>query len=43
MHTKFCLEHLKGKDHLEDVSRVGNIRLDLRAVGWRCVDWMHQV
>jgi len=35
MHKIFWLENLKGRDHLED-----NIRMDLRELGWKDVDWI---
>jgi hypothetical protein len=43
MHTKFWLENLKGRDHLEDLVVDGedNIRLDHRDIGWEGVDWIH--
>jgi hypothetical protein len=41
MHTIYCLGNLKGRDHLED--RKDNIRLDLREIGWRSMDWIHLV
>jgi len=39
MHTKFCLENLKGRDHFEDLGVNGKILLEwiLRS------DWMHPV
>jgi hypothetical protein len=35
MHTTFCLESLKGRDHLEDqgMNDGENIKLDLREIG----------
>jgi hypothetical protein len=30
MHTIFSLEDLKGKDHLQDLRVVGNIKIDLQ-------------
>jgi hypothetical protein len=33
---------MKGRDHSEDLSINGkNIRMDLREIGWECLDWMH--
>jgi hypothetical protein len=36
MHTEFCSENLKGRDHSED-----NIRIDLSEIWWKGVDWIH--
>jgi len=43
MHTIFLLENLKGRDHSEDLGIEGmiNIIMDLRAVEWEGVDWIH--
>jgi len=35
MLTVFCLENLKGRDHLEDQG------IDGRTVLWEDVDWIH--
>jgi hypothetical protein len=34
----FWLENLKGRYHLDDLGIDGNIRMDLREVGWEGVD-----
>jgi hypothetical protein len=34
IHTVFLLESLKGRDSLEDLGVDGNIRMDLREIGW---------
>jgi hypothetical protein len=43
MFTKFWTKNLKGRHYLEDLGADGgvNIRMDLRKVGWKGVDWMH--
>jgi hypothetical protein len=43
MHTIFCLENLKGRDHSErHRSRwEDNNRMDLREIGWEAVNWIH--
>jgi hypothetical protein len=42
MHTVFWLENLKGRDHSEDLGIDGdNIRMDVREIGWKGVDWLH--
>jgi hypothetical protein len=44
MHTIFWLENLKGRDHKEDLGIDGNIiciRMDLREMWWKGVDWLH--
>jgi hypothetical protein len=36
--------YLKGKDHLRDLVRLGwedNIKVDLKEVGWECVECIH--
>jgi hypothetical protein len=38
MHTKFLLENLKERDHMEDTDIDG---MDLWEIGWEGVDWMH--
>jgi hypothetical protein len=36
------LENLKGRDHLEGLSRwEDNTGMDIREIGWEGVDWMH--
>jgi hypothetical protein len=39
----FSLEELKGKDYSEDVGVVGedNIKMDLREIGRKFVEWTH--
>jgi hypothetical protein len=42
MHTIFCLENLKGRGHSEGLGRrEDNIRMDLREIGWKVVEWIH--
>jgi hypothetical protein len=46
MHTVFCLENLKGRDHLEDLHIDGRIIIDWIGLdpwetGWEGVEWMH--
>jgi hypothetical protein len=36
MYITFWSENLKGRDNLED-----KIRMDLREIGWKVVDWKH--
>jgi hypothetical protein len=36
--TKFWLESLKGRNHLEDL---GIDRMDLMKIGWKGVNWIH--
>jgi hypothetical protein len=38
MHRVFCLEKLKGRRRRRWKD---NIRMDLREVGWKGVDWIH--
>jgi hypothetical protein len=42
-HTKMWSENLKGRDHSEDLGVDGkiNIRVGLRDIGWKGVDWMY--
>jgi hypothetical protein len=42
MHTKFWLEDLKGRDHLEDLSIDRRIILEwiLTEIEWEGVDWI---
>jgi hypothetical protein len=38
------LENLKGRNNSEDLDMMGNsIRMDLREMGWKVVDWLHVV
>jgi hypothetical protein len=39
MHTLFCSENLKERDHSEDLDMY-NIRLDHREIMWESVDWI---
>jgi hypothetical protein len=42
MQTKFWLEDFKGRDHLEELDVYDlNIRIDLRKIEWKCVDWIN--
>jgi hypothetical protein len=43
MHTKFWSENPKGRDKLENLSIDGkeNIKINLKGIGWKCVDWIH--
>jgi hypothetical protein len=43
MHTKLLSENLTGRGHSEDLGVDGenNIRMDLREIGWKDVDWIH--
>jgi hypothetical protein len=42
MRTKCWSENLKGRDHSEDRLRwEDKIRMDLKEIGWKRVDWMH--
>jgi hypothetical protein len=42
MHTEFWSRNLKEKDHLEDMQKwEENIRMDLREIGWKGVEWIH--
>jgi hypothetical protein len=42
MHTKFCLEILKGRDHSEDLRVDRKIILEwILGNGWKGVDWIH--
>jgi hypothetical protein len=40
IHTKFWLENLKERGHLEDLGIDGGYT-DHKAAGWYGVDWMH--
>jgi hypothetical protein len=36
------LESLQEKFHLEDSrKRAYNVKMDLKEIGWECVDWIH--
>jgi hypothetical protein len=35
------VRNLKRRDHSEDLGVDGNMRMDLREIGWDDVDWMH--
>jgi hypothetical protein len=43
MHTEFCLESLKRRNHLDDtgIDRRIILKMDLRDIGWEGVDWIH--
>jgi hypothetical protein len=41
MFTKFLLGKLKGRDHLEDLSVDGRVKLGLRELGWDGLDCFH--
>jgi hypothetical protein len=42
MHVIFRLENRKERDFSEDGRRwEDNIRMDLREIGWKRVDWIH--
>jgi hypothetical protein len=43
MRTIFQLENLKGTDYYEEPEcrRENNIKMDLREMGWKVVDWIH--
>jgi hypothetical protein len=45
MNTKFWLENLKVRDHLEDQDVDGKIiiKMYLLELGWECFDWIHLV
>jgi hypothetical protein len=38
MCTKFRLENLKGRDHLEDQAIDWRLRMDMTGIGWELVD-----
>jgi hypothetical protein len=42
MHTGFWWGKLRERDHLEDTGTrwEDNINMDLREVGWGCIDWI---
>jgi hypothetical protein len=43
MHTIFWWENLKRRDQPEDLSVDGknNIRMDIREIRWKGMDWIH--
>jgi len=41
MHTKFWLENLKGRDHLEGLGIGGRIVFEWILIGWEGVEWIH--
>jgi hypothetical protein len=41
VHTGFWWGNLKEKDHLENTSGEVRIKMDLKEIGWRGVDWIY--
>jgi hypothetical protein len=40
MPINFWWEHLKERDHLEDLG-TNSVKMDLREIGWKGADWSH--
>jgi hypothetical protein len=40
--VQYLVEELKGREHLKNLGVDGNnIRMDLREIGWKDMDWMY--